>query len=416
MIKFIICCFVVVGVSPVRAEVPIELATAQLEARLHAPEAAALDVLVRNADAIARDAGRRFRTDPALSLDYATAALSGELAEQSLVAGLAWTVDLTSAPRQRQAAARAARERASYDQADGLRVLDQAVACALANLAFAQRQLYRANMLATLFESSSALTQRRGVNGVATQLEIDAAALDAIGARADVAHAKVEVEHARITLARLLGRSTQAGLVAADPDEPVDTAFSNPNLVGEDPRIAAAAAALRSANSNVRLAGRSVFSTTTVGVDLGWASRGIPSSAFAIPNVKASWEEWAVSVKMSVPLPLVDRRHEERTQAIVRREQVQTTASTTRVDVAAAIAAASFELAAAADVWNQVAPSTSILDRQAKVLTRAFEAGVIDALESAQALRRLVEGGRRLDLAVRDLRIARAEWRRQTTR
>ena len=416
MTKLVVIFMLFVPLGSARADAPLDLAAAQAEARSQAPDVDALDALVRGADATARDAGRRFRTDPELSLDYSTAAISGEAAEQAIGAGLSWTVDLTSAPRHRRDAAVAGRDRAGFDRADGLRALDEAVAIAMADLVFAQRQLARAETLAGLFDASSALTQRRGASGAATLPEIDAAALDAIGARADVARARGDVEHARIGLARLLGRATHAGLVAADPAEPVDARAPASMPAADDPRIAAVAVGVRGADSEVRLAHRSVFSSTTLGIDLGWASHGIPAGAFMDPSVTARWKDWEIGVKVAVPIPLVDRRREERTQATARRDQAEAAAATTRADVATAIATARADLATASDVWKQMAPSAEILDRAAKLLARAFETGAIDAVESAQALRRLVESGRRLDQAVRDLRIARARWERQTAR
>jgi PAS domain-containing protein len=64
---------------------------------------------------------------------------------------------------------------------------------------------------------------------------------------------------------------------------------------------------------------------------------------------------------------------------------------------------------------QSVANTSTILDRDATFVEQAVRAGQFDATTRTQALRRLEESGRRIDAAVRDLRVARAVWVRRTS-
>jgi hypothetical protein len=65
---------------------------------------------------------------------------------------------------------------------------------------------------------------------------------------------------------------------------------------------------------------------------------------------------------------------------------------------------------AAARAVQTVAATPAILNRDAGFIEQAVRAGQFDASTRVIALRRLEDAGRRLDVAVRDLRAARAAW------
>ena len=54
--------------------------------------------------------------------------------------------------------------------------------------------------------------------------------------------------------------------------------------------------------------------------------------------------------------------------------------------------------------------TAAILKRDAGFVEQAVMAGQFNAITQVSALRRIEEAGRRLDVAVRDLRVARAAW------
>ena len=60
--------------------------------------------------------------------------------------------------------------------------------------------------------------------------------------------------------------------------------------------------------------------------------------------------------------------------------------------------------------WQSVSGTAAILKRDAGFVEQAVMAGQFNAITQVSALRRIEEAGRRLDVAVRDLRVARAAW------
>jgi hypothetical protein len=71
-------------------------------------------------------------------------------------------------------------------------------------------------------------------------------------------------------------------------------------------------------------------------------------------------------------------------------------------------------LQAATRAFQRVADTSTIVDRDATFVEQAVRAGQFDVSTRSLTLRRLEEAGRRIDVAVRDLRVARATWLRRT--
>ena len=88
---------------------------------------------------------------------------------------------------------------------------------------------------------------------------------------------------------------------------------------------------------------------------------------------------------------------------------------TIRADVTAELERAAADLRAAIDIWQTMATTTDTIDREYDLLDKAFRAGALDVGARAQFGRRLVEASQRLDAALRDLRVARAQWARRTS-
>jgi len=61
---------------------------------------------------------------------------------------------------------------------------------------------------------------------------------------------------------------------------------------------------------------------------------------------------------------------------------------------------------------QSVSATPAILNRDFDFVEQAVRAGLFDAATRVIILRRLEDAGRRLDLAVRDYRVARAAWAR----
>src|SRR5207249_5281509 len=121
---------------------PVTLADAQAEARAHAPDATALDALVRGAEVVAAQARRRLRQNPEIAATYGPGALAGRPDELSWTVTAALPVDVSGSWKPRAASADAVVSQAQREREDGLRALDERVAEAVANLAL-QQQLGR---------------------------------------------------------------------------------------------------------------------------------------------------------------------------------------------------------------------------------------------------------------------------------
>lgn len=133
--------------------------------------------------------------------------------------GVSLPVDVSGAwvPRGESAAADA--RWAGFDRDDGLRALDEdvAVAVAVAELAFTQRGVLRAERIAALQGVLAEAAARELAAGQGDQLAVDAVALDLSRARVAAAQSVGEERQAQLRLARLLGRERAQGLVVDDP-------------------------------------------------------------------------------------------------------------------------------------------------------------------------------------------------------
>ena len=380
----------------------ISLTDAQFEARAHAPEGAELDARLRGADAVLDDAGRVFRRDPSIQGSYSTGALTGSPNEHAATVGVRLPVDISGSWTPREGSARADRDRARYEREDGLRALDEAVAIAFADVALSQRLVERAGRVAALYELAlSAETERLRV-GQGTQLDVDAAELDAQGSRASVAEARGLLAQARVRLGRLLGRDSSTDLAVEDPTEPA-SARSESGIaatVDVDPRVLGSEAYARARSIEVEMYDRLMIPTPTFGIDVGWRRSDIPP-------------EWQLGLTLSVPVPLFDGNREPRVRVLSLSYAASARVDTLRADVRSELEQAWIVYGAAVEALEAVAPSAAIVDRDFVLLEQAVRAGTMDAVTRALALRRLEDAGRRLDLAVREVRVAQARLERR---
>lgn len=395
----------------------LTLAGAQSEARARAPEGGELAARIRGAEVIARDAHRMIRTDPIASGEYTTGALTGNPDERTLRAGIEWTIDVSGSWRPRGAAADADLDRARFDGDAGLRALDEAVAIAVADLALAQRRAARVERVVELFRIAHGAAKKQLEVGQGNQLDVDAAELELAAAEGDLVGAQGERQAAQIGLSRLLGRRSFADLAVDDPDE--STELPNESelaaLVMHDPRVRAAEAELRGARLERRTNDRLVWPTLTLGAALEHARKDVPAGAFVgMPAASARWTDTEVMFSAALPLPLFDRRREARARSLARIYAAEANVVRVSADVLAQLQDAWSALRAAAATYQALAKTPQIVDREIGLLNKALATGALDTVARSQALRRLVDAGRRHDEALHDLRVARARWIRRT--
>ena len=135
-----------------------------------------------------------------------TAAPGGDAGESAWEVGAEWTIDISGSWAPRRGAAEAELDSVTLEGADGLRMLDEAVAVAVADLAFSQRQMARKERIVALQELSAAAARKQLDAGQGTQLDVDSADLDRASARRAVAQARGELDRAQVRLGRLMGR------------------------------------------------------------------------------------------------------------------------------------------------------------------------------------------------------------------
>ena len=398
----------------------LSLVDAQSEARAHGPEAAELEARLRGAQVVADDASRAFRRDPSITGAYTPGAITGNPDEVTWQVGLRLPIDISGSWGPRGASAAADRDRTRFDREDGLRALDETVAITVADLALAQRLLARADRVVTLYAVAAEAAHRRFAIGQGDQLEVDAADLDLAGARAAVAQARGELGRARAGLARLLGRTTSSDLGVEDPDEPgalaqVDIAA----MVDRDPRTRSTEAELRAARRELDTYMRLIWPIPTLGVDYAYRRRDIAVGSFSGPGasaLSANWVDNEVGFSLTLPLPLFDRQTQGRAKASARIFAAEARLASVRADVRAQLATAWSSLTAASGAFDALAGTSAIIERQFTLLDRALRAGVLDAVARTLAIRRLEDAGRRWDIAIREVRVARAGWIRRTHR
>jgi outer membrane protein TolC len=117
-------------------------------------------------------------------------------------------------------------------------------------------------------------------------------------------------------------------------------------------------------------------------------------------------------LKLGIPLPLFDRNGAGRSAAQARELQARAQLELARADVRAELQDSWLALRSADRAQRALASISGLIERGYAMLEKATRAGALNAVERAQAMRRANEAAAQLDLAVRDLRIARARWRR----
>ena len=418
-IVFIAIALWTVSAADVSAQRVLSLAEAQSEARAAAPEVAELAARISAADAVAAQAGRRFRDDPTVSGSLFRGELLGHPDENAWGVSFRQPLDFSGSSRPRLASANADVARAQFDRDAGLRLLDERVAVAVADLALAQRQVARAEQLANLARIAADAARRQFDAGTAPQIDADSADLDLAGTLLTLEQANGDLARSRTRLARLLGRPTLDALAVDDPLESGDVGPAAPDvapLVVRDPRVRAAMAEIDAARFERETFERLTRGPVTLGLDYGRERRDIPLGSFTgtplAGGLTANWADSDLVFNVTVPLPLFNRQLEPRARATGRLLAAEAALQRVRADVSAEIRSAWDAFVAAARAVQTVAATPAILNRDAGFVEQAVRAGQFDATTRVIALRRLEDAGRRLDVAVRDLRAARAAWMR----
>ena len=404
-----------------RAQRPLSLAEAQAEARARAPEAAELQARIAGAEAIAAQAGRVFRDDPTISSSLFRGALIGHPDESAWDVSFKQPVDISGSWKPRAASAASDLARTRFEEEDGLRVLDERVAVAVADAALAQQLVARAARIVELQRIAADAARRQFEVGTAPQIDADSAALDLAGSLMTLEQTRGELDRSRLRLARLLGREAARDLAVEDAPEPPETP-SAPEfaaLVDRDPQVRAANAELDAAQFEQQMFERLVTPALTFGVDYCRRRSDIPLGAFAgtplAGGLKANWTDADLVFSVTLPVPLFNRQREPRARATARLLTAQARLRAARADVRTELESAWMVLQATARALESVAGTSPILERDATFVEQGVRAGQFDSVTRTQALRRLEESGRRIDTAVRDLRAARAAWVRRTS-
>lgn len=403
-----------------QAQRPLSLAEAQAEARAHAPETAELQARIAAAEAIAAQAGQRFRDDPTIASSYSQGRVVGRLDESSWNLGVRQPFDISGSWKPRAASAAADLERARQEREDGLRALDERVAIAVADLALAQRQLARSQRIADLYRITSEAVRQQLQVGAAPQIDADSAELDLASALVSVDQAQGDLEQSRALMARLLGRETGGDLNVEDLPEAPDISASLPDfaaLIDRDPRVRAALAELDAAKFERQMFERLITPALTLGMDYGRQTLEIPVGSFVgtpfAGALAANWTDHELVFNIGVGLPLFNRQREPRARATGRFLTAEAKLRTARADVRSELESTWAALQAAGRALQRVATTAAIIDRDVTFVEQAVTAGAFDTVTRTQQLRRLQEAGRRVDTAVRDLRATRATWIRR---
>ncbi|HEU0036131.1 MAG TPA: TolC family protein [Kofleriaceae bacterium] len=411
--RALVLSFVIAISSRAHAE-PLSLARAQAEARAAAPSRVVADVVAAAARDRADAAGRRVH-DPVASTRYQQAGTASD--DRAWSFGLEWTLELTGAPRARQAAARASVDAADAERAAVLAELDATVALAHAELAGAQRRLARLSRMVELRELAVRVAERIRGSGSGTVLEVDAATLDLRATQIQVATARGDLAAAREQLAILIGRRDGSDLVATDeldttPPGPFDEA-----VVDRDPRVRAVAAQLVEARRIADAERLAVRPPITIAVELGRARHDIPAGSFAAqPDLTGAWTEWELGFQLAIPLPVFDRNRLARATARGDVRIREARLAQVKAEVRLEYATARDRLLAALDAVKAAADIPPILDREVSLLDKALRASAIELEAWAQQARRLVEAGQTYDEAVLAVHRARAAWLRLTNK
>lgn len=399
------------------AQLALTLAEAQQEARATAPEVGELQARLAAAEAMAAQAGRRVRDDPIVSGSVFRGELLGRPDESRWSVGIRQPVDFAGSWRPRLASANADLARAQFDRDAGLRLLDERVAAAVADVALAQRQVARGEQLASLARIAAEVVHRQYEVGTAAQIDADAADLDLSGALLTLEQMRNVLAQSRTRLARLLGRTAIAAVTVDDPPESADVPAMPPDfapLVDRDPRVRAALSDIDAAQFERQVFDRLARSPVTFGLDYVQQRREIPvgrfSGAPSASGLSATWPDSELVLTMTVPLPLFNRQLESRARASGRVLIAEAALRRIRADATAELRSAWEALVAASNALRHVSETPAILSRDVEFVEQAVRAGLFDATTRVTTLRRLEEAGRRLDLAVRDVRLARAAW------
>jgi outer membrane protein TolC len=401
------------------AQRALTLADAQREARAAAPEVGELQARIAAAEAIAAQAGRRFREDPLVTSSLFRGELLGHPDEHTWSVGIRQPFDISGSWRPRLASANADLARVRFDRETGLRLLDERVAVAVADLALAQRQVARAEQLANLARIAAEAARRQLEVGTAPQIDADAADLDLAGALLAREQTNGVLAQSRTRLARLLGRESVTDLAIEDPHESSDFPSTPPDftaLVDRDPRARAAMSEIDAARFEQEVFDRLATGPVTVGLEYGQERREIPQGRFSgsplASGLTAKWPDSELVFTVMVPLSLFNRQLELRARATGRLLAAEAALRHVRADASVELRSAWDALVTAARALQSVSATPVILNRDVEFMEQAVRAGLFDATTRVVTLRRLEEAGRRLDVAVRDLRVARAAWAR----
>jgi cobalt-zinc-cadmium efflux system outer membrane protein len=360
------------------------------------------------------------RQNPILSATFIPGSLVPGIDERSWGLGVSQTFDVSGSWGPRRESARADRDRTSWDREEGLRALDEAVAIAMADAARAQRRVERTGRIVALQTTAAEAAHKQLEIGQGNQLDVDAADLDLAVVRGDARAAASTLGVARAELARLLGRIDATSLSVEDSDDRGGVEDrASASHVEQSPRVQSARAEVRAAELGLATERRMVWPEITLRLGYDDVRHNVPLGAFRGPvpgrtGLAAAWDDRDVSLGFELPVPLFNQRQAERARATSRILSAEAVARIAEADVRRDVEVAYLRLDGAARVFGELAKTPEIVNRELELLDKAVRSGALDVIARAVAIRRLQEAGARYEDATRELRVARARWRRVT--
>ncbi len=390
----------------------LTLAEALAEARRAGPDAAVWRAAWAGARDSVADATRRFHHDPTVALVSRPPRFLQNQNEHLWDMSISMPLGPLSAVAPRRETASRQAEQQALEMTDRLAALDEAVARAVADLAYAQRALARAERLVALAGQSV----RGGEQAVdpAELLEQDAARRTWWRAKVRYLDARAERDRARLRLARLLGRASPEGLEVEDtfvpPPPPVRPDFQR--LVEQDPRVLAREAAAARARAVARLQDRLARPAPVLGVSYGRGPWGFLVNDLGIPSDSAGPSKPQIAFTLMVALPLFERNRAARVQAAARAAVAEAEVAVARADVLADLKARWMERVRAYEVLQALKHIPETLQQDLAALETLERQGRLTAQARARWLQDLEASAEAFDEAVRRWRYAEAQWRR----
>ncbi len=361
-----------------RAE-DLSIGAAVEAARKQAPEVLAAKQRVAAAEGRRDQAALFFRNNPEVEGDWLDDRLGTNEGERVIGASLSQELEIAGQPGLRGEVAERELEAARYDATSFERIYVGRVMETFYALLQAQRRAEVAAEILRLNETLVAASQRRLDAGDIPEVEHNLIVVEVERARADAASAEADVTRARAELNRLLGRpaATAVRAVGELPARPAPA--DGPPEIPERLDLRAAQAEAEARGAEVSLLRREVVPNPRL--SLGWEmeNRNLHVDRSGVAGPEQFDLDRFFLLRLSFPLPLFNRNQGAIREAAARQSSARLLATALEQTVSAEVVGAQAELSSSARRLELYAATLPRVDRNLDLLTRAFEAGQIDA-------------------------------------